>query len=216
MNLTRWLVVAWLAESSGDRAAAQTVEIAPVGGYRFGGGFFERVTQQEVDLDGAPAVGAGRERSASRWPVRRGARDASGGRRERSRERVCAVAALAHDRRALSGGRTAGVRDRSPGAPVPHRAPRADPLRGRRGQRDSFHRERRRRREADARAATRACASTAACSRRSSRPKGARSPAPPASASSPSRPISCCRPSSPPGSSSSSDALRARRWGSAT
>jgi hypothetical protein len=38
-------------------AAAQTVEIAPVGGYRFGGGFFERVTQQPVDLDGAPAVG---------------------------------------------------------------------------------------------------------------------------------------------------------------
>ena len=40
------------------RAAAQKVEIAPVGGYRFGGGFFEQVTQQQVDLDGAPAVGA--------------------------------------------------------------------------------------------------------------------------------------------------------------
>ena len=38
-------------------AAAQVVEIAPVGGYRFGGGFYERVTQQPVDLDGAPAVG---------------------------------------------------------------------------------------------------------------------------------------------------------------
>ena len=37
--------------------AAQTVEVAPLGGYRFGGGFFERVTQQPVDLDGAPAVG---------------------------------------------------------------------------------------------------------------------------------------------------------------
>ena len=36
---------------------AQTVEISPVGGYRFGGGFFERVTQQEVDLDGAPSLG---------------------------------------------------------------------------------------------------------------------------------------------------------------
>ena len=34
------------------------MEIAPVGGYRFGGGFFEQVTQQQVDLDGAPAVGA--------------------------------------------------------------------------------------------------------------------------------------------------------------
>jgi hypothetical protein len=38
-------------------AEAQTVEVTPVGGYRFGGGFFERVTQQPVDLDGAPAVG---------------------------------------------------------------------------------------------------------------------------------------------------------------
>ena len=56
MNLTRWLVVAWLAGLPAP-AAAQTVEIAPVGGYRFGGGFFERVTQQEVDLDGAPALG---------------------------------------------------------------------------------------------------------------------------------------------------------------
>ena len=36
---------------------AQPVELAPVGGYRFGGGFFERVTQQQVDLDGAPVFG---------------------------------------------------------------------------------------------------------------------------------------------------------------
>jgi hypothetical protein len=56
MNLARWLVVAWLAGLPVP-AAAQTVEITPVGGYRFGGGFFERVTQQEVDLDGAPALG---------------------------------------------------------------------------------------------------------------------------------------------------------------
>ena len=38
-------------------ASAQPVEIAPVGGYRFGGGFFEQVTQQSVDLDGAPVFG---------------------------------------------------------------------------------------------------------------------------------------------------------------
>lgn len=38
-------------------ASAQTVEVSPFGGYRFGGGFFERVTNQPVDLDGAPAVG---------------------------------------------------------------------------------------------------------------------------------------------------------------
>jgi hypothetical protein len=36
---------------------AQTVEVSPVVGYRFGGDFFERVTSQPVDLDGAPAIG---------------------------------------------------------------------------------------------------------------------------------------------------------------
>jgi len=56
MGLGRWVVLAGIASLPAS-AAAQTVEIAPVGGYRFGGGFFERVTQQPVDLDGAPAVG---------------------------------------------------------------------------------------------------------------------------------------------------------------
>lgn len=56
MGVWRWLVVAWLAGPAAF-ASAQTAEIAPVGGYRFGGGFFERVTQQPVDLDGAPTVG---------------------------------------------------------------------------------------------------------------------------------------------------------------
>ena len=32
--------------------------MTPFVGYRFGGGFFERITGQPVDLDGAPAVGA--------------------------------------------------------------------------------------------------------------------------------------------------------------
>jgi len=36
---------------------AQTVEVTPFGGYRFGGDFFEIVTRQPVDLDGAPALG---------------------------------------------------------------------------------------------------------------------------------------------------------------
>jgi hypothetical protein len=36
---------------------AQAVEIAPFGGYRFGGDFFELVTGEPVDLDGAPVVG---------------------------------------------------------------------------------------------------------------------------------------------------------------
>ncbi len=56
MGTARWLVAVWLA-CVPALAEAQTVEITPVGGYRFGGGFFERVTQQPVDLDGAPAVG---------------------------------------------------------------------------------------------------------------------------------------------------------------
>jgi hypothetical protein len=37
---------------------AQAIEVTPFIGYRFGGGFFERVTGEPVDLDGAPAVGA--------------------------------------------------------------------------------------------------------------------------------------------------------------
>jgi len=36
---------------------AQGIEITPIGGYRFGGDFFEIITDQPVDLDGAPAVG---------------------------------------------------------------------------------------------------------------------------------------------------------------
>ena len=37
---------------------AQAIEVTPFVGYRFGGGFFERVTGEAVDLDGAPAAGA--------------------------------------------------------------------------------------------------------------------------------------------------------------
>jgi hypothetical protein len=38
-------------------AFSQTTEVSPFVGYRFGGGFFERVTNQPVDLDGARTVG---------------------------------------------------------------------------------------------------------------------------------------------------------------
>ena len=37
--------------------AAQSLELAPFGGYRFGGEFFELVSEHPVDVDGAPAVG---------------------------------------------------------------------------------------------------------------------------------------------------------------
>jgi hypothetical protein len=36
---------------------AQTVEVTPLFGYRFGGEFFERITGQPVDLDGTRTVG---------------------------------------------------------------------------------------------------------------------------------------------------------------
>jgi len=39
------------------RLHAQAVEVVPFGGYRFGGDFFEIVTREPVDLDGAPALG---------------------------------------------------------------------------------------------------------------------------------------------------------------
>jgi hypothetical protein len=37
--------------------SAQTVEVAPVGGYRFGNDLFELATNRPVDLDGAPVLG---------------------------------------------------------------------------------------------------------------------------------------------------------------
>ncbi len=39
-------------------ARAQGVEITPFGGYRFGGDFFELITDQPVDLDGSVSFGA--------------------------------------------------------------------------------------------------------------------------------------------------------------
>jgi hypothetical protein len=38
-------------------ARAQSVEVSPFYGYRFGGDFFELVTRHPVDVDGAPAFG---------------------------------------------------------------------------------------------------------------------------------------------------------------
>jgi hypothetical protein len=39
-------------------ASAQTVEIEPLAGYRFGGDLFEFATDRLLDIDGAPVVGA--------------------------------------------------------------------------------------------------------------------------------------------------------------
>ena len=51
------LTVAGCTLGAAAPASAQTVEIAPVAGYRFGGGFFELVTGHPVDLDGAVSRG---------------------------------------------------------------------------------------------------------------------------------------------------------------
>ena len=37
--------------------SAQGIEVTPFGGYRFGGDFFELLTGQPLDIDGAPSVG---------------------------------------------------------------------------------------------------------------------------------------------------------------
>jgi hypothetical protein len=50
-------VVVWLFCCPAT-SQAQVVEVTPFFGYRFGGDFFERITGQEVDLDGARVVGA--------------------------------------------------------------------------------------------------------------------------------------------------------------
>ena len=38
-------------------AAAQTVEVAPMAGYGFGGDLFELATNHPLDIDGAPVFG---------------------------------------------------------------------------------------------------------------------------------------------------------------
>jgi len=53
---TTIFLAAFLAASAAS-ARAQGIEIAPFAGYRFGGGFFEALTNQPIDRDGAPAVG---------------------------------------------------------------------------------------------------------------------------------------------------------------
>jgi hypothetical protein len=54
----RSILLAIAVLMAGAHAAyAQAFEVVPFGGYRFGGGFNELVTGEEVDVDGAVAVG---------------------------------------------------------------------------------------------------------------------------------------------------------------
>jgi hypothetical protein len=56
-RLGGFAAAAWLLCWPGT-SHAQAVEVTPFVGYRFGGDFFERITGQSVDLDGARTVGA--------------------------------------------------------------------------------------------------------------------------------------------------------------
>lgn len=52
-----YVFVALIVFASAAPLRAQCVEVAPFGGVRFGGGFFEASTGRPADTDGAPAVG---------------------------------------------------------------------------------------------------------------------------------------------------------------
>jgi hypothetical protein len=54
---TIWLVGA-LLWTIAHTASGQTLEIAPFGGYRFGGDLYEEIAGTPLDIDGAPSFGA--------------------------------------------------------------------------------------------------------------------------------------------------------------
>jgi hypothetical protein len=56
-RLIRTVTVAACLLGHAAVVSAQPVEVALFAGYRFGGGFFELMTGQPVDLDGAPSLG---------------------------------------------------------------------------------------------------------------------------------------------------------------
>jgi hypothetical protein len=49
--------VAYLLAGSASALRAQSLEVMPFGGYRFGGDFFELAAEHRLDEDGAPAAG---------------------------------------------------------------------------------------------------------------------------------------------------------------
>ena len=51
-------LVALLCLGFAVASEAQTVQVAPFGGYRFGGDLYEEITATSLDIDGAPSVGA--------------------------------------------------------------------------------------------------------------------------------------------------------------
>ena len=57
-KLTHTTLVALLCFGFAVPSNAQTVQVAPFGGYRFGGDLYEEITATSLDIDGAPSVGA--------------------------------------------------------------------------------------------------------------------------------------------------------------
>jgi hypothetical protein len=55
--VTVFAVLAGVGLVGSPAVSAQVVEVAPYGGYRFGGDVFEAVAGHALDMDGAPAVG---------------------------------------------------------------------------------------------------------------------------------------------------------------
>ena len=53
----RALVLLMLMHTAAAQVSAQTVEVAPFAGYRFGGDFYELTTNRTVDTDGARSLG---------------------------------------------------------------------------------------------------------------------------------------------------------------
>ena len=62
-----WSLVICCLLSGATTLRAQSIEIAPFGGYRFGGDFFVLLSGQPVDLDGAVAFGAAVNVSLPAW-----------------------------------------------------------------------------------------------------------------------------------------------------
>ena len=191
-----------LAVRGAAPASAQTVEVAPFAGYRFGGDLFELATNHQQDLDGAPAFGGAVsvEMANGFWfealfSHQQADVDIAGGPfSPRVRTRAVVNHWLAGGRQDL---RVRAVR--SPSSPGSWDSPTTGPTAKTRSASRSAAVEASNSRSRGAWA----CGSMAGCSRRSSTSTPA--PRAPAAASSASTSTSCGRPSSPPAWSSSSE-----------
>ena len=67
VNAVRGWLTALVLAASVWPAHAQTVQVMPFGGYRFGGDLYEAVTGTELDLDGAPAAGIAIDVPIGEW-----------------------------------------------------------------------------------------------------------------------------------------------------